>query len=135
VTTVEQVDQHWAGYEQRVLTAEMLGSRVVLPTNIVPGNMDWYLQISHSYIIPIPEGYTIRPVQIGDVVEEAPLQSQTRISSHLAGRLSHIRDILNELISSDEIANDSRVYQCLKDAEEVTMGLTYVRREESGSAS
>jgi hypothetical protein len=93
------------------------------------------LQISHSYIIPIPEGYTIRPVQIGDVVEEAPIQSQTQISFPLAGRLSNIRDILNELISSDEIANDSRVYQCLKDAEEVTMGLTYVRREESGSAS
>jgi hypothetical protein len=51
----------------------MLGFRVVLPTDTVPGYMDWYLKISHPYIIPIPEGYTVRPVQIGVVVqEEAP---------------------------------------------------------------
>jgi hypothetical protein len=49
-------------------------------------------------------------------------------------RLAHIRDILKELISSDEIANDSRVYQCLKDAEEFTKALTYVRRGGLGSS-
>jgi hypothetical protein len=133
VTTVEQVDQHWAGYEQRVLTAEMLGSRVVLLTDTVPGYMDWYLKISRPYIIRILEGYSVRPVQIDAVVQEAPSQSQ--ISSPLADRLAHIRDILKELMSSDEIANDSRVYQRLKDAEELTMRLTYVRRDGSGSAS
>jgi hypothetical protein len=75
VTTVEQVDQHWAGCEQRVLTAKMLSSRVVLLTDTVPGYMYWYLQISHPYIFPILEDYTVRPVQIGAVVQEAPSQS------------------------------------------------------------
>jgi hypothetical protein len=141
VTTVEQVDQQWAGYEQRILTAEMLGSRIVLSADTVPGYMDWYLQISHPYIIPIPEGHFVRPVQIDAVVQEAQIQSQsqaqsqTQISSPLADRLSHIRDILKELMSSDEIANNSCVYQRLKDAEELTMRLTYVMRGRSDSAS
>jgi hypothetical protein len=130
MTTLDQVDEQWAGYQHRVLTTEMLGSRVVLPTDTVSGYMDWYLKISHSYIIPIPEGYTVRLVQIGTVVqEEAPSQSQTE------SRLGEIQRILKELMSSDEIANDSRVYQCLKDAEELTIGLTYVRRGGSGSGS
>jgi hypothetical protein len=101
VTTLEQVDQQWAGYLQPVLTAEMLGSRVVLPTDTVSGYMDWYLKISHPYIIPIPESYTVRLVQIGAVVqEEAPSQSQ--LSSPMVARLGHIRDILQELLASDE---------------------------------
>jgi hypothetical protein len=133
VTTVEQVDQQWAGYEQRILTAEMLGSRIVLPADTVPGYMDWYLQISHPYIIPIPEGYAIRPVQIGDVVQEAASQSQ--VSTQMAARLVHIRHILQELLASDEIANDSRVYQRLRDAEELTVNMTYTRRGGSGSAT
>jgi hypothetical protein len=58
-----------------VLTAEMLGSCVVLPTETVPGYKDWYLQISHPYIIPILEGYADRPVHIGVVVQEDPSQS------------------------------------------------------------
>jgi paraquat-inducible protein B len=87
------------------------------------------------YIIHIPEGYTVRPVHIGDVVQEAPSQSQAQISSHLADRLSDIRDILTELMSSDEIANDSYVYQRLKDAEELIKGMTYVRRGGSGSSN
>jgi hypothetical protein len=123
------------GYQLRVLTAELLGSRVVLPTDTVPGYMDWYLQISHPYIIPIPEGYAVRPVHIGVVVQEVPSQSQTQLSFPLSDRLGHIRDILTELMSSDEIANDSPVYQRLKDAEELTKGMTYVRRGGSGSAS
>jgi hypothetical protein len=111
----------------------MLGSRVILPTDTVPGYMDWYLKISHPYIIPIPEGYSVRPVQTNVVVQEAPSQSQ--ISSPLADKLAHIRDILKELMSSDEIANNSCVYQRLKDAEELTMRLTYVMRGGSDSAS
>jgi hypothetical protein len=47
MTTLDQVDEQWAGYQQRVLTEEMMGSRVVFPTDTVPGYMDWYLQISH----------------------------------------------------------------------------------------
>jgi hypothetical protein len=56
MTTLDQVDEQWAGYQQCVLIAEMLGSLVVLPIDIVPDYIDWYLQISHPYIIPIPEG-------------------------------------------------------------------------------
>jgi hypothetical protein len=101
MTTFDQVDEQWAVYQWHVLTAEMLGSRVVLPTDIVPGYMDWYLKISHPYIIPIPESYTVRLVQIGAVVqEEAPSQSQ--LSSPMVARLGHIRDILQELLASDE---------------------------------
>jgi hypothetical protein len=132
VTTVEQVDHQWGRYNLRVLTAEVLGSRVILPTDTVPCYMDWYLKISHPYIIPIPEGYSVRPVQTNVVVQEAPSQSQ--ISSPLADKLAHIRDILKKLMSCDEIANDSRVYQCLKDAEEFTKALTYVRRGGLGSS-
>jgi hypothetical protein len=133
VPTVEQVDHQWGRYNLRVLTAEMLGSRVILPTDTVPGYMDWYLKISHPYIIPIPEGYSVRPVQTNVVVQEAPSQSQ--ISSPLADKLAHIRDILKELMSCDEIANDSRVYQRLKDVEDLTIGLTYVMRGGSRSTS
>jgi hypothetical protein len=38
-------------------------------------------------------------------------------------------------MSSDEIANDSCLYQRLKDAEDLTMRLTFVRRGGSGSGS
>jgi hypothetical protein len=53
----------------------------------------------------------------------------------MAARLCHIRDILQELMSNDEIANDSRVYQRLKDVEELTMNMTYSMRGGSRSAS
>jgi hypothetical protein len=39
------------------------------------------------------------------------------------------------MMSSDEIVNGSYVYQRLKDAEESTMGLTFIRRDGSGSGS
>jgi hypothetical protein len=52
----------------RLLTPVMFESRVVLPTDTVPGYMEWYLHISHLYIIPIPEGYSITPVQTHLVV-------------------------------------------------------------------
>jgi hypothetical protein len=39
------------------------------------------------------------------------------------------------LFASDEIENDSRVYQCLKDAGEFTVNMTYTRRGESRSAT
>jgi hypothetical protein len=117
-----------------VLIAEMLGSRVVLPTDTMSGYMDWYLKISHPYIIPIPEGYTVRPVQIGAVVqEEAP--SQSLVSSPIVSRLGHNRDILQELLVSDEITNDSRVYQCLRDTKELTVNMTYTRSMRGGSGA
>jgi hypothetical protein len=53
----------------------------------------------------------------------------------MAARLVHIRDILKELLASDEIANDSCVYQRPKDAEELTVNMTYTRRGGSGSAT
>jgi hypothetical protein len=49
VSTVEQIHQHWMRYPDRVLTPNMLGSRVVCLTDTVPGYMEWYLQISHPY--------------------------------------------------------------------------------------
>jgi hypothetical protein len=91
------------------------------------------LKISHPYIIPIPEGYSVRLVQTDAGVQEGPSQSQ--ISSMRETRLGQIRAILKKLMLSDEIANSSRVYQRLKDAEELIMRLTYVRRGGSGSAS
>jgi hypothetical protein len=51
----------------------------------------------------------------------------------MAARLVHIRDILKELLASDEIANDSCVYQRPKDAEELTVNMTYTRRGGSGA--
>jgi hypothetical protein len=53
----------------------MLGSHVVLLSDTVSGYMKWYLMISHPYIIHIQEGYSVRPVQIDDVVLEAPSQT------------------------------------------------------------
>jgi hypothetical protein len=44
----------------------------------------------------------------------------------MVARFDHIRNILQELMSNDEIANESCVYQRLKVAEELTM--TYAKR-------
>jgi hypothetical protein len=46
----------------------MLGSCVVRPTHTVPGYMEWYFKMSHPYIIPIPEGYSMWPIQTDVVV-------------------------------------------------------------------
>ncbi|MCI18075.1 hypothetical protein A2U01_0039226, partial [Trifolium medium] len=69
----------------------MLGTRVTLPSDTAPGYMAWYFKISHPYIIPISEGYSVRLAEPDVAVqEEAPTQTTT----HLLGRLASIRDIL-----------------------------------------
>jgi hypothetical protein len=49
VSTVEQINQHWMRYADRVLTPNMLGNRVVCLTDTVLGYVEWYLRISHPY--------------------------------------------------------------------------------------
>jgi hypothetical protein len=56
-------------------------------------------------------------------------------ASHYKSRLASIRDIVHDLMSSDEIANDSRVYNQLKAAEELSKTLTFVRMGGSSSNS
>ncbi|MCI57785.1 hypothetical protein A2U01_0079036, partial [Trifolium medium] len=34
-----------------------------LPSDTAPGYMTWYFRISHPYIICIPVGYSVRPVE------------------------------------------------------------------------
>ncbi|MCI72767.1 hypothetical protein A2U01_0094031, partial [Trifolium medium] len=63
-----------------VMTSSMLGTHVTLPSDTAPGYMAWYFKISHHYIIPIPEGYSVRPAETDVVVqEEAPTQTTTQL--------------------------------------------------------
>jgi hypothetical protein len=111
----------------------MFGICVVRLADIVPTCMEWYFKISHLYIIHIPEGYFIRPVQTDVVVhEEVPSHS----ASHYKTRWASIQDILPDLMASDEIANDSCVCKQLEATEELTRTLSFVRiRGGSGSGS
>ncbi|GAU33708.1 hypothetical protein TSUD_148590 [Trifolium subterraneum] len=77
----------------------MFGSRATIPSNTAPGYMTWYFKIPHPYIVPIPAGQSVMHAESGDGV---------------LGRLASIRDILNDLIISDEVPNGSHVYKELE---------------------
>ncbi|GAU33709.1 hypothetical protein TSUD_148600 [Trifolium subterraneum] len=105
LTTVDQIYQHWRCYTNRVLTFDMFGSRATIPSNTAPGYMTWYFKIPHPYIVPIPAGQSVMHAESGDGV---------------LGRLASIRDILNDLIISDEVPNGSHVYKELESAYTLT---------------
>ncbi|MCI39439.1 hypothetical protein A2U01_0060670, partial [Trifolium medium] len=58
----------------------------------------------------------VRLAESDAVQEEAPAQN----TSHLLGRLASIRDILKNLMISDEVPNGSRIYKELESAEKLT---------------
>ncbi|MCI55932.1 hypothetical protein A2U01_0077183, partial [Trifolium medium] len=92
--TVDQIDQHWLQYMERVLTSDMFGSRATLPSDTAPGYMAWYFRISHPYIIRILEGYSVRSVETDAAVqEETPM-----VVTELLRRLDTVRDLLKDLM-------------------------------------
>ncbi|PNX78741.1 hypothetical protein L195_g034719 [Trifolium pratense] len=94
--TVDQIDQQWLQHMDCVFTSDMLGSRALILT---------------------PRS---------DVVVQEESSPESSNVSHLLTTLGIICDMIKGLIISDEVANDSRVYQVLQDAEKMTINLTFV---------
>ncbi|MCI12556.1 hypothetical protein A2U01_0033661, partial [Trifolium medium] len=70
-----------------------------------------YYKISHPHIITFPAGYPVPlpgsdAVGVADAAVEAPTESKV---TELLGKLDTVREMLKDLLISDELANDSRV--------------------------
>ncbi|MCI75841.1 hypothetical protein A2U01_0097110, partial [Trifolium medium] len=57
-----------------------------------------------------------------DAVADAAVEALTESNkvTELLGKFDTVRDMLKDLLISDELANDSRVYQVIQDAMKVT---------------
>ncbi|MCH99935.1 hypothetical protein A2U01_0020950 [Trifolium medium] len=135
LTTVEQIDQHWLQHMESVMTSDMLGSRATFHQTQPP---DTWRGISRYHILT--SSLSRRDTRLGQLSLDAVVQEETPTETtkvtQLLRRLDTVRDLLKDLMISDDIPTDCRVYQVLQDAVKVIRNITFVRKGGgSGSSS
>jgi hypothetical protein len=82
------------------------GPLAIYPWYVAPNYMQWYFRISHPYRLPLPQGDPPRPCEREASIEEEAYMAGPP-TTHLDITLTMIRGIVDGLLTSGELAEDS----------------------------
>jgi hypothetical protein len=75
----------------------------------------------------IPSGYAPRPAKLDATMQEEASINESSKVSQLFSRLASVRDMIQGLLVSDDVPKNSRIYQELQFAENLSKNMTFVR--------